>query len=48
MIWGCFSSCGTDELLIIKETMNSAMYHEILETISDISQIHEKLDFSAK
>ena len=31
MIWGCFSSKGTDELQVIHGRMNGSMYREILE-----------------
>ena len=31
MIWGCFSSMGTSELLVIHGRMNDSMYREILE-----------------
>ena len=30
MIWGCFSSAGTEKLHIIEDKMNGAMYREIL------------------
>ncbi|KAF7648565.1 hypothetical protein LDENG_00154770 [Lucifuga dentata] len=31
MVWGCLSAAGVGELTVIKGTMDSAMYGEILK-----------------